>query len=140
MFFKIITTTFAQHQTGIQQVRRQVFIDEQGIDPDLEWDSYDATATFAVALDEQQHVIGTARLLSSGKIGRMAVLPAYRRQGIGSALLQHLLAVSKQHGYRRVILAAQQNVTGFYQKHGFTPVGPGHVEAGIPHQNMHRIL
>ena len=95
--FQIVTTTYAQHKSGIQQVRRKVFIEEQGIDPMLEWDEHDAMATFAIAVNAQDQVIGTARLLNHGKIGRMAVLPEYRHQGVGTALLLHLLDIAKQY-------------------------------------------
>ena len=138
MSFQIVTTTYAQHKSGIQQVRRKVFIEEQGIDPMLEWDEHDAMATFAIAVDAQDQVIGTARLLNHGKIGRMAVLPEYRHQGVGTALLLHLLDIAKQHGHTQIMLAAQQTVMGFYLKQGFMPIGPAHNEAGIPHQNMQR--
>lgn len=140
MSYRIATTTYAQHQAGIQLVRRKVFIEEQGIDPALEWDTHDANALFAIALDEQNQIIGTARLLRNGKIGRMAVLPKYRHQGIGTALLLHLLMLAKQQGHTLVTLAAQQSVTGFYAAQGFVPVGPPHVEADIPHQNMRRVI
>ena len=136
MSFRIETTRYDQHQTCIQWVRRKVFIEEQGIDPALEWDVHDAEATFAVALNAQNEVIGTGRLLHNGKIGRMAVLPAYRRQGIASALLQHLLRLAKQQGHQHVVLSAQQSVMALYLKHGFEPVGPPHEEVGIPHQTM----
>jgi len=134
--YRVATTTFAQHEDGIRNVRSKVFIEEQGIDPALEWDADDANATFAVALDAQNRVIGTARLLREGKIGRMAVLPEYRRQGVGTALLQHLLEIAKQHGHTQISLSAQQSVLALYQKQGFIPVGPPHVEVGILHQNM----
>jgi predicted GNAT family N-acyltransferase len=136
--YRISSSDYAQHQSAIQHVRRRVFIEEQGIDPALEWDEHDATAAFAIALDAQDRVIGTARLLPSGKIGRMAVLPENRHQGVATALLLHLLRIAKQHGHTRVTLAAQQTVMGFYEQQGFTAIGPPHVEAGIPHQNMQR--
>ena len=130
MSFHIVTTTFAQHKAGIQRVRRLVFIEEQGIDPALEWDADDAEATFAVAMDAQNHAIGTARLLNAGKIGRMAVLPAYRRRGVGTALLLHLLGIARERGHQRIVLSAQQSVMEFYAKQGFSPVGPPHIEVG----------
>jgi predicted GNAT family N-acyltransferase len=68
----------------------------------------------------------------------MAVLAEYRREGVGTALLLHLLTIAKQHGHALVPLATQQSVTSFYLKQGFIAVGPAHVEAGIPHQNMQR--
>lgn len=136
MPIRIVTTRYTQDQAGIQTVRQRVFIEEQGIDPAEEWDAHDATAIFAIALDESNQVIGTARLLEGGKIGRMAVLPEYRRQGVGSALLQHLLAIARQQGYACINLSAQQSVMAFYAKQGFLPVGSPHEEVGIPHQNM----
>lgn len=136
MAIRIETTRYDQHKTGIQHVRHQVFIDEQGIDPAEEWDEHDAEATFAIALDAKDHVVGTARLLDQGKIGRMAVLLEYRRQGVGTALLRHLLELARQRGYAQIELSAQQRVMEFYLRLGFKPVGPPHVEVGIPHQNM----
>lgn len=136
MTFRIETTRYDQHKAGIQTVRRRVFIEEQGIDPALEWDEHDADAIFAIALTSRDEVIGTARLLHSGKIGRMAVMPEYRRQGIATALLLHLLDLAKRLGRQRVSLSAQQSVMGLYAKNGFVPVGPPHEEVGMPHQNM----
>lgn len=140
MSYTIETTTYAKHQAGIQEVRRVVFIEEQGIDPAEEWDAHDATATFAVALDPDAQVVGTARLLENGRIGRMAVLPAYRHQGIGTALLQHLLSLARQRGHSQITIAAQQSVMAFYARQGFIPAGPPHEEVGIPHQTMQRAL
>lgn len=140
MNYRIETTTYAQHQADIRHVRTKVFIEEQGIDAALEWDEHDANAIFAIALDTENRIIGTARLLGQGKIGRMAVLPANRHQGVGSALIQHLLQLAKQRGYQRITLSAQQSVMEFYLKLGFEAFGPPHVEVGIPHQNMQRIL
>lgn len=140
MSYAIATTTYASHQAGIQEVRRRVFIEEQGIDPAEEWDAQDATAMFAVAIDQHNQVIGTARLLESGRIGRMAVLAAYRRQGVGSALLRHLLSLARQRGHTQITISAQQAAMAFYAKQGFAPIGPPHVEVGIPHQTMQRTL
>lgn len=117
-----------------------MFIDEQGIDPAQEWDEHDAESVFAIAIDEQNQIVGTARLLSAGKIGRMAVLPAYRHLGVGTALLVHLLDIARARGDRLIAISAQQSVMTFYEKQGFKPVGPPHVEVGIPHQNMQIIF
>jgi predicted GNAT family N-acyltransferase len=138
--YRVTSCSYDLYKSGIQQVRQRVFVEEQGIDPRLEWDEHDASAVFAVALDQDYRVIGTGRLLPQGKIGRMAVLPEYRLQGVGSALLEQLLQLARQCGHSRVMLAAQQSVIGFYKKHGFESVGPPHSEAGIPHQNMQHTL
>jgi len=138
--YRIEISSFSAQRDAIHYVRNKVFIEEQGIDPALEWDADDARATFAVALDAQGQVLGTARLLGAGKIGRMAVLPEYRRMGIATALLQALLRVAKQRGHTQIHLSAQQRIMELYRKQGFEPVGPAHVEVGIPHQNMQCIL
>jgi len=116
-------------------IRRSVFVEEQGIDESEEWDEHDSGSTHAVAwLGE--HPVGTARLLPEGKIGRMAVLPEFRSQGIGNAMLLALLAVAKEKNLSQVRLSAQQQAIGFYSRHGFVPLGEPHVEVEIPHQWM----
>lgn len=136
---EIVTSTFAAQHEAIKSVRHEVFIVEQGIDPKLEWDSNDHNAVFALAFDNAR-CVGTARLLSSGKIGRMAVLPKWRHQGVGSMLLETLIEHAKYMGLERVTLASQVPVCQFYIKHGFIPLGESHSEAGIQHQNMYRNL
>lgn len=116
-------------------IRRSVFVQEQGIDESEEWDEHDSDSTHAVAW-LGIHPVGTARLLPEGKIGRMAVLPEFRSQGIGSAMLLALLAVAKEKNLSQVRLSAQQQAIGFYSRHGFVPLGESHTEVDIPHQWM----
>lgn len=116
-------------------VRRSVFIDEQGIDESEEWDEHDAHCLHVVAWWKEE-VVGTARLLPEGKIGRMAVLPRYRSKGIGSAMLHALLAIASEKKMPVVRLSAQQQAVEFYRGHGFVPDGPPHEEVGIAHQWM----
>jgi predicted GNAT family N-acyltransferase len=116
-------------------IRRSVFVEEQGIDESEEWDEYDSVSIHLLAwLGEKP--VGTARLLPEGKIGRMAVLPEFRSQGIGSAMLMALLALAKEKNLPQVRLSAQQQAIDFYSRHGFAPYGDAHVEVGIPHQSM----
>jgi predicted GNAT family N-acyltransferase len=116
-------------------VRRSVFIDEQGIDESEEWDEHDAHCLHALAWWKEE-VVGTARLLPEGKIGRMAVLPQYRNKGIGSAMLCALLAIAREKKMPVVRLSAQQQAVEFYRRHGFVPEGVPHEEVGIAHQWM----
>jgi predicted GNAT family N-acyltransferase len=116
-------------------IRRSVFVQEQGIDESEEWDEHDADSTHAVAW-LGAHPVGTARLLPEGKIGRMAVLPKFRSQGIGRAMLLAMLAVAKEKNLPQVRLSAQQQAIGFYSRHGFVPLGEPHMEVGIAHQWM----
>lgn len=116
-------------------IRRSVFVEEQGIDESEEWDEHDPVSVHAVAWLNQTPV-GTARLLNNGKIGRMAVLPEFRSQGIGSAMLLALLAVAKERNLLQVRLSAQQQAVEFYSRHGFASFGEPHIEVGIAHQWM----
>ena len=116
-------------------IRRSVFVQEQGIDESEEWDEHDSVSTHVLAWLGDKPV-GTARLLPEGKIGRMAVLPEFRSRGIGSAMLQALLAVAKEQNLPQVRLSAQQQAIEFYSRHGFSPLGDAHTEVGIPHQWM----
>ena len=120
----------------IRGVREAVFVREQRIPVELEWDDADASATHVLAFAENGEAIGTGRLLPSGRIGRMAVLRAYRGQGVGRALLAALLDAARANGHAEVTLSAQTQVIGFYQRMGFLPVGEVYREAGIPHQRM----
>lgn len=116
-------------------IRRSVFVLEQGIDESEEWDEHDSHSVHALAWWHDKPV-GTARLLPDGKIGRMAVLPEFRSQGIGSAMLLALLAVAEKQNLPQVRLSAQQQAIGFYSRHGFAPLGAPHEEVGIAHQWM----
>jgi predicted GNAT family N-acyltransferase len=84
--------------------------------------------------------VGCGRLLASGKIGRMAVLPARRGKGIGAALLERLLEISRKQGLPEVMLSAQVAAIPFYQRAGFAVCSPEFDDAGIPHREMRLAL
>ena len=123
----------------LSSVRRQVFIIEQQVPEELEWDEHDETATHLIASINGK-IIGTARLTTTGQIGRMAVLKPYRNQGIGSRLLQLALSTAQHKHYPKVNLHAQLKAIPFYEKHGFTAEGDVFYEANIPHRGMFKIL
>lgn len=119
----------------IRQIRETVFIREQAVDPAIEWDDQETTAThFLVQL--QGEPVATGRLTIDGKIGRMAVLPAFRGQGLGLCLLEAICAHARSAGLKRVYLHAQCHAEGFYAKGGFQVTGGQFEEAGIPHIKM----
>jgi len=130
---------WSQMQADAAPVRRAVFVQEQGIDESLEWDEADALSLHAVAYQGMQ-AVGTGRLLPDARIGRMAVLPAFRRAQVGSQLLQALIDAACERGHARVELSAQTYVRAFYEAHGFVAFGPIYDDAGIPHQSMERRL
>ena len=123
----------------LSSVRRQVFIIEQQVPDELEWDEFDETATHIVASIDGK-IIGTARLKTDGQIGRMAVLKPYRNQGIGSRLLQLVLTFAQENHYPKVYLHAQVEAIPFYEKHGFAAEGDIFYEANIPHRGMFKNL
>ncbi|MFP3978191.1 MULTISPECIES: GNAT family N-acetyltransferase [Marinobacter] len=123
----------------IRDIRQKVFVDEQNVPPELEWDDTDEIADHYLAVLPDNTPVGVARLFSTmdetGHIGRMAILPAFRGQGIGEALLQHLIAESAGQ-YQELKLSAQQHAIAFYERAGFHVCSEPYDDAGIPHLDM----
>jgi len=120
-------------------IRVAVFVEEQGVPPDLEMDEMDAQCLHALAF-QGERAVGTGRLLPDGHIGRMAVLKEFRGQGVGGAVLAKLMGAAKSRGDREVLLSAQVHAVPFYREYGFEVFGEVYQEAGIPHQDMRRAL
>ena len=138
--FAIRRVAWNDGKEGLRALRRAVFIVEQAIPEDLEWDEFDAVSPHALAEDASGNPVGCGRLLPDGHIGRLAVLSTWRRHGVGSALLLDLMALARTRGHVRVLLNSQTQAMPFYARHGFAAVGKEFMEAGIPHQTMARIL
>ena len=117
-------------------VREKVFVDEQKVPVELEWDEWDEQSDHALAFDPEGSPIGTARLLPDGRIGRMAVLKEWRLKGVGGALLAAVLDRARSLRIERPMLHAQTHAAGFYRRFGFTERGGQFLEAGIPHVEM----
>ncbi len=136
------SATWAQDRVQIQHIRRTVFIEEQRIAEQDEWDALDPVVThvltFAQGDSTKRDAVGTGRLEPTGKIGRVAVLPQYRGTGTGVALMQRLMDLAAERGFTEVYLNAQVTAAGFYQRLGFRADGPEFDEVGIPHQRMRR--
>jgi predicted GNAT family N-acyltransferase len=120
----------------LRSLRQQVFIDEQGVPRDIEWDGKDDQCLHVLA-SFQGEPVGCGRLMPGGKVGRMAVVKPYRGHGIGGAILKALIEVAREEGYSRLFLHAQQHAASFYRRAGFEPRGATFEEAGIPHVSMH---
>ncbi len=121
------------------ELRRAVFIQEQQVPPELEWDETDPLATHYTLSDDSGRLLATARLyptgLGGGGIGRMAVLPEHRGQGLGLRLMLTMLPDAASQ-YDFLELSAQEQALGFYQRMGFYTVSDSYMEAGIPHRAM----
>ncbi len=122
-------------QDALKTIRKSVFIDEQQVPEELEWDGRDAECIqFLLTVDSVP--AATARLTPQGQIGRMAVLKDFRGKGFGSTLLAAVIDQAKHAGHKQVFLHAQVSVIEFYQLHGFTAYGDIFVDAGIEHRSM----
>lgn len=125
-------------EKALRALRTKVFVEEQGVPPELEWDGLDEHAYHVMAYSPAREPIGTGRLLQTGQIGRIAVLKEWRGKGVGKALLAMLLVIANKMGYDEVKLHAQTRVLDFYLRWGFVPQGEQFMEAGIPHILMTR--
>ncbi|WP_028357015.1 GNAT family N-acetyltransferase [Brackiella oedipodis] len=121
-------------------VRLAVFVQEQQVPLELEFDAMDEQCLHVVAFDAQQQAVATGRLLPDGYIGRMAVLPAHRGTGLGSRVLQCLMAEGRRRGHQALLLSAQVQALAFYVKHGFVAEGQVYKDAGIDHKTMRYIV
>ena len=123
----------------LRAIREEVFVREQSVPADMEWDEFDAHSRHVLAVANGVSV-GTGRLLPDGHIGRLAVLRKWRRKGVGSALLMGLLDEARRRGLSRVLLNAQIQALPFYLRHGFHAEGEDFLDAGIAHRRMGRDL
>jgi YbgC/YbaW family acyl-CoA thioester hydrolase len=126
------------------RIRTEVFLEEQKIPAEMEWDDGDRTAVHAVAYNGLDQPVGTGRLLQASpgvaRIGRMAVHRAVRGSGVGRQVLEALLSVAMARGDHEVMLHAQRSAEEFYLGLGFAPRGEPFEEAGIPHIEMTRAI
>jgi predicted GNAT family N-acyltransferase len=131
-------------------IREVVFIEEQHVPEGIERDAEDPSAYHVLAL-QGGHAVGTGRLVllgsppagedgTWGQVGRMAVLSAHRKGGIGSKLLGALEDEARRRKVKGLILHAQLYALEFYKRRGYEPVGAVFEEAGMPHLQMHKRL
>ncbi len=136
----IIKCSWQDAERALRHIRETAFMQEQSVPAELEWDGEDEGAIHLLALDADNTPIGCARILRDGHIGRMAVLIQWRKQGIGSELLQRAVAVVQELGCGEAFLDAQCDAIPFYEKQGFTAEGDEFIDAGIPHRHMRLTL
>ena len=137
--FQIKQVLWQQAEPELKMIRIEVFIKEQNVPEELEWDEADLICKHLLVFSGK-HAIATARILDSGQIGRMAVLKEYRKQGIGSAMLNRLLEMANQMNLETVFLNAQLEAIPFYKSFGFIEQGDLFNDAGIMHKRMTKNL
>jgi predicted GNAT family N-acyltransferase len=138
--FTVSTTTWRESQSALQSVRLPVFVVEQKVDAREEFDDVDLVCQHILARDLSGAAIGTGRIDDHGKIGRMAVLIDWRKDGVGKAILLHAIEIARAQGFKRVYLHAQTSAEGFYARCGFRSFGDRFYEAGIEHVAMELLL
>ncbi|MGW0284910.1 GNAT family N-acetyltransferase [Streptomyces sp. NPDC003236] len=134
-------------------VRKEVFVVEQGVAQDIEYDAYDTVAVHVLAVREDGVPLGTGRLLhgeaaaaktggdaSVGSLGQLAVARSARGLGVGAALVRAVEEAARARGLAAVDLHAQTHALGFYERLGYEAYGPEFPDAGIPHRAMRRVL
>jgi predicted GNAT family N-acyltransferase len=139
--FYIRQIRWRNEESALRQIRETVFMQEQSVPEELEWDGEDDNAIHLLATTGTDNTpIGCARILHDGHIGRMAVLKPWRGQGIGHHLLTVAIEIVKELGCDSAFLDAQTYAIPFYEKLGFTATGKEFMDAGIPHRHMHLSL
>jgi predicted GNAT family N-acyltransferase len=138
--FSVSAADYATDREALRAVREAVFVREQGVPLELELDARDPDCLHVLARDADGRPIGTGRLTPAHTLGRMAVLPEWRGKGVGAAMLAALTQLARDRRWNAIELHAQVDAIGFYLRHGYLPVGPRYMEAGIEHQSMRRAL
>ena len=134
--FSIKQVEWTDNLDVLRGIRTVVFVEEQNVPQEEEWDGRDDTAIHVLAMTPDGKPVGTARLLDSGQIGRMAVLRDYRNHGIGGSMLNQLVKIAAENNIGNLFLNSQFDAIPFYKKFGFIEQGETFMEAGILHRKM----
>ena len=132
---QIVEVSWQQAENDLRAIRTPVFIEEQAVAPDFEWDEIDQTAVHLLAKVDKQ-AVACLRIIDYHKIGRMAVLKEWRKKGLGVALLLEAVKICKAHGRKSVYLSAQTHAIGFYEKCGFRVTSDIYQDVHIAHVDM----
>ena len=135
---KIEIVKWTDGLSQLKNIREKVFIQEQKVTPQLEWDGMDEKAIHFLVFNDKA-AIGCARAIvikDHMQLGRMAVLKEYRGQGIGSALLEKAMTIAKLNQLSAIYISAQCHAIDFYKKFGFEVTSDIYLDAEIPHRDM----
>jgi predicted GNAT family N-acyltransferase len=134
---EVMRVPWQEQEEHLKTIRYKVFVEEQQVPLEMELDELDPAAEhFLVRYDGK--LVATGRITRDGQIGRMAVLRAFRNQGVGSQLLKAMINFARGNGFKRLQLHAQVRAIPFYTRHGFHVSGETFMEAGIAHRHMER--
>lgn len=148
MDVRVVAAQDADGMAAVHAIRHEVFVVEQNVPAELEWDGKDDRAVHVLAPDA-----GTGRLLlgadaaaknggdpDTAVLGRLAVLKPARGTGVGALLVAALEDEASRLGLAGVYLESQVHAIAFYERLGYTPFGPEFPDAGIAHRAMRRSL
>lgn len=134
--FTVHLITWHDGEPLLRALREKVFIQEQHVPVELEWDGLDDACHHALALSSNGDAVGCGRITPDGHIGRVAVLPEWRGKRIGTAILEMLVEYARSQQYKKVELNAQVQVIPLYKQFGFEAEGEEFMDANIPHRKM----
>lgn len=140
MQYQLRSTTWEKDKAALSSIRRTVFIEEQRVPEELEWDEYDKSSLHILITLKDNTPIATGRMKPDGHIGRMAVLEEFRKTGIGTVIMKELLTEANKLKLKKLYLHAQTVAIPFYEKLGFTTCSDIFMDAGIPHKSMQLYL
>jgi predicted GNAT family N-acyltransferase len=135
MTITVKLVSWHEHEVQLRTIRTAVFVDEQKVPQELEWDEHDENAYHWLVFDNQR-AVGTCRMLKDGHIGRMAILAIYRGKGIGTILLNAVIEKASQDNLFQTYLYAQKQAENFYKQAGFITQGEEFLDANIAHITM----
>jgi predicted GNAT family N-acyltransferase len=139
---KIEIVNWIDGYVSLSMIREKVFIEEQKVTCQLEWDGLDEEAIHFLAYKNEK-AVGCARALvikNHMQLGRIAVLKEYRNKGIGSALIEKAVITAKLNQLSKILISAQCHAIDFYKKFGFEVTSKVYLDAGISHQDMELIF
>lgn len=138
--FTVSLVSWHDGEPMLRAVREAVFMREQNVPAELEWDGLDEDSRHALALSAKGDAVGCGRLLPDGHIGRIAVVPTWRKQHVGTAIMEALLNEARSRGFAQVDVDAQTYAVPFYRRFGFEEEGEEFQDAGMPHIRMRLAL
>ncbi len=135
---KVEIVKWIDGKAKLTMIREKVFIEEQKVTPQLEWDGLDEGAIHFLAYQDKV-AIGCARAIihhNAMQLGRMAVLKEHRHQGVGGALIEKAITTSKLNHLSNISISAQCHAIDFYKRFGFEIISDIYLDADIPHRDM----
>ena len=132
---QISQVSWRQAENHLRAVRTPVFVEEQAVAADFEWDALDLNAAHLLMMQNKQ-AIACLRIIDYHKIGRMAVLKEWRGMGLGASLLLEAIKICKAHGSKSIHLSAQTHAIEFYRKAGFKVTSLEYCDVDIVHVDM----